>query len=449
MRRALFGALAASCLLVLPACKGDAPNPTAATTTTSKPRPVRIGVWLPPDPNANTYGGAAVRSLVYPQLFRATPAGKWEPALVEPGSDVTDKGALSARFRLRARARWSDGTPITVSDLRRTLDGRFVTAVDDATNAGTIVVHFSQALPGWRRLWSGLDSIRPPHDGLFGGPYRVGNVTPDLETVLVANPRYYGAPPRIAEVHLVLVPDGDIEARLMEKGELDVIAPPAFTDRTRRLRQIKHANVLVGDAARGGWSAALVMNPTHLSLPQRQTLLGLVNGPRYTDVILHDEATSTAARVAAPARPTTASTPPSITAPQESGAMSLLLHAMQRLGHKTGVDFDLRQAEFDRVLAAYAASAFDVLMRLEPATPELCWTCSYATVDAALAKAADAGDQSAKTALRRKLADDALVLPLWRERPVAAVRDGLDGVSVNGFSVLGPAWNVAAWQWSR
>src|SRR5689334_484786 len=122
---------------------------------------------MPPDPTANTYGGSAIRELVYPQLFKATPDGKWAASLVQPGTDETDDGATSARFRLR-RATWSDGTRITASDLRRTMDARFVKAVDDPTPAGTIVVHFTQKLPGWRRLWSGLETIAPPRDGRFG-----------------------------------------------------------------------------------------------------------------------------------------------------------------------------------------------------------------------------------------------------------------------------------------
>lgn len=448
MRRALVGALAASVLLVLPACQDDAPRPSAPTTTASR-RPVRIGVWLPPDPAANTYGGAAVRSLIYPQLFRATPAGKWEPALVEPDSDVTRSGARSARFRLRRNARWSDGTPITVSDLRRTLDGRFVSRIDEPTAARTIVVHFSQRLPGWRRLWSGLGAIAPPRDGVFGGPYRVASVTPNFETVLVANRRYYGASPRIREVHLVLVPDSEIEARLMDQGELDVIAPPAFTNRTARLRDIKDTDVITGDAARGGWTAALVANPARVALAQRQTMFALANGPRFTDVILQGEAVSTGGRVKAAAETPPTRALPAITAPLESAPANLLLHGIARSGQKAGVDFDLRKAEFDRVLEAYAASNFDLLFHLEPGSPARCWSCSYATVDATLAAAAEAGDAAAKSALRSKLAADALELLLWRERPVVAVRDGLEGVSPNGFSVAGPAWNLEQWRWAK
>jgi hypothetical protein len=409
--------------LLTAACTDNpaSPQPTTSTTTTTPARAVRVGVSLPPEPTANTYGGLVVRSLVYPQLFRATPEGKWQASLVEPGSDATRPGSLSARFRLRSGARWSDGTAITVSDLRRTLDGRVVTRIDDPTPRGTIVVHFSQPTPGWRRLWSGLEVITPSRDGLFGGPYTIDHVTPGLETVLRANRRYWGAKPAIGEVHLVLVPDGEIQARLMDKGELDVIAPFAFTDRTRRLERIDDARVVRG-GARGGWMASLVANPSRLTPAHRQTLFALANGPRFTDVLLQGEATSTGERTAAPASPVGRPTP-SITAPLESGPANLLLHGMQRAAHKAGRDFELRQAEFDIVAATYAQGEFDVLFRFEQTTPG--------------------------TTSERDFVRDFRVLPLWRERPVAAVRDGLQNVSVNGFSAAGPTWNIEMWRWAR
>jgi hypothetical protein len=403
---------------------------------------------MPPDPLANTYGGAAVRELIYPQLFRATPAGKWEASLVQPGSDRTDPGAKSAHFRLRPRAQWSDGSPITVGDLRRTMDPRFVSAVDDPTPAGVVVVHFTQQLPDWRRLWSGLETITPPRDGVFAGPYKLGAITKGLETILVANDAYVGPRPAITEVHLVLAPDSEIAARLMAKGELDVIAPMAFTGRTARLERIKGAHVVTGDMSDGGWSAAFVANPSRLNLDQRLYLFKDVNPTRFADVLLHDEVTpeEKGAHPSSDAKPPFPGTP-AFTIPQEDGPGGVLLHAMQRKAHKAGFDFDLRAAEFDLVLGSYAAGDFDVLFRLEPTTPTTCWTCRYANVDATLAKQADAGDASARTALRRKIVVENYEVPLWRERPVAAVRDGLEGVTLNGFDASSAFWDLPHWTW--
>lgn len=438
MRRALV-ALA----LLLTGCRGDGAPEPAAPPTTAAQRPVRVGVWAAPDPTHQTFGAAAVRTLVYPQLFRATPSRGFEPSLVEPGSHRTRPGARSAAFRLRAGAVWSDGTPITVEDLRRTMDPRFVAAVEDPTPAGTIVVRFTQPLPGWRRLWSGTDAIAPPAESVFGGPYRVERVTPGLETVLVANDTYAGPRPHIRELRLVLVPDPETQVRLLERGELDVIAPLAFTERRARLARLN--GVGVRTTSRGGWTVSLVANPARLAPAQRHALLALANAPRFTDVILHREATATGERVMPGGDAFTER--PAVVAPLESAAATLFLHGMQRAGHRTGRGFDVRQSEFDRVLAAYAAGDYDALVSFVPVAAQVCWTCAYAGVDAALARDADAGVAGAGTALRRTLAEQFLELPLWRERPVVAVRDGLAGVSANGFHVAGPLWDVESWRW--
>ena len=99
---------------------------------------------------------------------------------------------------------------------------------------------------------------------------------------------------------------------------------------------------------------------------------------------------------------------------------------MQRRGRRTGVTFDLRQDEFDQILAAYARSDFDVFVRVQPTVPDRCWVCEAATVDAALASQADARVPGAAARLQRSLAQSAIVVPLWREVPVVAVRNGLE-----------------------
>nr|MBA2609704.1 hypothetical protein [Actinomycetota bacterium] len=397
MKRAGLGALLALTIF-LAACtngRGNSPPKSAPSAPAAVRDTVRVGVFMAPDPTASTYGAAATRSLIYPQLFRATPAGRWTAGVVAPGSDRTAPDAQSARFRLRANARWSDGTPISAADLRRTADSRFVKAVDDATTRGTIVVHFTQALPGWRRLWSGLDTIAPPNAGVFGGPYTLAGQTPGLEAVLTRNARYYGPRPAIREVHLVFAPDPEIAARLMDRGELDVIAPLAFSVRTERLRKINDAQVLLGSASRGGWTAALVANPSRLSKDRRAAVFALVDRKRFTDVILHAEATAAGPSTASEIRGPLTGAVPSISAPVEEPHLALLLQAMQRLARDRGIALELRQTDFDQVLRSYAASDFDVLVRIQPTTPERCWVCEAASVNPSLAAAADSGDNKA------------------------------------------------------
>lgn len=450
MKRALAGALVALALLTS-ACKGDSPRPGANATSTTRPPSagvVRVGVWLPPDPANGTYGGAIVRSLIYPQLFLATPKGAFEPSLVAKGSDKTGPGATSATLRLRAGAQWSDGSAITVEDLKRSVDTRFVRSIDGPAADGTITLQFTQKLPTWRRLWSGLEVITPATAGVYGGPFVVAGTTPNLETVLHPNPTFFGEKPKITELRLVLVPDPEIAARLMARGELDVIAPPAFSARTDRLRAIKGATVLTDNTPGSGWTVALIANPAKLAPDARAAILSLADAKRFAGVLLRGEAEADRAPApGAPSTPPTTTFRPSLSAPNESPPAGLLLHAMQRKGRDGGVGFDLRQANFDDILGAYASSDFDVLYRLQPPSAATCWVCEAGSVDPALAAAADAGDARAATALTARLRNEGLVRPLWRERSVAAVRNGLAGVSVNGFSAAGPLWNAANWHW--
>ncbi|MDP1794219.1 MAG: hypothetical protein Q8K63_08795, partial [Acidimicrobiales bacterium] len=229
---------------------------------------------------------------------------------------------------------------------------------------------------------------------------------------------------------------------------LDVIAPPAFTDRTARLERIDDAKVTRGDRTKGGVMVSLVANPAALPLPQRQALFSLTDRKRFVDVILHDEAVLDGPS-GSTASPTPTSAVPSLSAPVESSPVSLFVHAMQRKGRKVGVTFDLRQGEFDQILTAFANSDFDVVMNMQPSTLDRCWICEAATVNAQLASDADARKGDAAARLERQLATEALVLPLWREIPVIAVTNKLKGVTPNGFSGAGPAWNLGEWEWDR
>src|SRR5581483_2017093 len=100
------------------------------------------------------------------------------------------------------------------ADLDRTADHRFVATVRAGPD-GTITVQFHQAIPGWRRLWSGIDSIGAPRPNVWGGPFVLASMTPGLETVLRPNPHWTGGGPFLDELHLVVVPDADMQRRLL------------------------------------------------------------------------------------------------------------------------------------------------------------------------------------------------------------------------------------------
>lgn len=416
-----------------------------------------MGVWGAPDVGAPTIGGAAVRGLVLPQLFVAAPDGTWRPSLVEPGSDRTARDGASASFRLRRGAAWSDGRPITADDLRRNPDGRFVAGVDGPDPEGTITVRFTQALPGWRRLWSGGEAIAAPGPGVWGGPFVVAGSNPGLETVLARNPRWSGVVakgPFLDEVRLVLVPDAVTAIQLLEKGQLDVVMPPAFTVRTQELRAIAGTSVDVAD--RGGWWMGMFLS-NRLPEGKRQALAGTIERNRFVGVLLQGEATVLNGFIRPEDAAWAGARYPDAGALRGDAAVDLvsqieepmtpaLQRVMQQEVRASSGTLELRNAEADRVEPWLAAGTYDAALVMTVDGPDVCWVCRWASVDEGLARAADAGDRQAAAQLEVKLRDQARVVPLWRPRTVVAWRNGLSGVRANGYA-LNAAWN--AWEWWR
>lgn len=436
-------------------------RPGVTTTIPDLDRPrggsARVGMWGAPDPGAPTIAGAAVRALVLPQLFVALPDGTWRPSMVEPGSDRTGADGMSASFRFRKGAAWSDGSPIGVADLRRNPDGRFVKSIDDPRPDGTITVRFTQGLPGWRRLWSGADAIAAPKAGVWGGPFVVTGVNPALEVVLGRNPRWSGVVakgPFLDELRLVLVPDAITAAQLLEKGQLDAIMPPAFTVRTRELRATAGVKVEVAD--RGGWWVGLFLS-SRLSEGRRRALAGTVNRDRFVSVLLREEATVLNGFLGPEDGAWAGVKYPDPAALRGGDAVDLvgqieepmtgaIERVIQRRAQTVSGVVDLRNAEAERVEPWLAKGEYDALIGMTVDDPEPCWLCRWQSVDEGLARRADAGDRAAAAELQVKLRDQAHVLPLWRPRTVVAWREGLNGLRANGYARVA-AWN--AWEWWR
>ena len=416
---------------------------------------MKVGVWAAPDPAAPTLGGAAVRALVLPQLFVAAPDGTWLPSLVQPGSDVSAPDNRSARFQLRPGARWSNGDLITAADLQRSADHRFVADVvgPGPDGAGIITVYFTEPLPAWRRLWSGVDSVSAPGPGVWGGPFVVAGSTPGQATVLHRNDAWWGAPaPYLDEIRLTLVPDPITARQLLARGDLDIVMPPAANVRTTQLDAVP--GVTVDGTNRGGWWVGLFMPTNKLNRTERQALAYSFDRKRFVSVLLAGEALPLNG-FAGPEDAVFASdlkaTPPwkagstvTVVGENEEPTTSLIERVIQQRATEGKATVELRNADAGLVERWLADGTYDAFVAMAFDSPDPCFTCRWADVDPALAQAADAGDRQAAVALETKVRDDALVLPLWRMRTVVAYRTGLHGVRVNGYG-LDAAWN--AWEW--
>ncbi|KUH98086.1 ABC transporter family substrate-binding protein [Mycobacterium sp. IS-3022] len=245
--------LAAACTVSPP----PAPQSTDTTETTAPP-PVKATQiimaidWIGPGFNPHLLSdqspvNAAISALVLPSSFRPipdpkTPTGsRWEmdPTLLESAA-VTSEDPFTVTYKIRPEASWTDNAPIGADDywyLWQQMVSQpgvvdpagydLITGVQSVEGGKTAVVTFSQPYPAWRELFN---DILPAHivkdvPGGFaaglartlpvtGGQFRVENIDPQRDEILLArNDRYWGPP---AKPDLVLLRRGGDSAALAD-----------------------------------------------------------------------------------------------------------------------------------------------------------------------------------------------------------------------------------------
>ncbi len=234
-------AVAGALVLVVSACTVSpppAPQSTDTTETTAPPPPKATQIIMAIDtigPGFNSHllsdqspVNAAISSLVLPSSFRpvpdpASPTGsRWvlDPTLLL-SADVTNDNPFTVTYKIRPEAQWTDNAPIAADDywyLWRQMVSNpgvvdpagydLITGVQSIEGGKTAVVTFSQPYPAWRELFN---DILPAHivkdvpggfaSGLAralpvtGGQFRVENIDPQREEILLArNDRYWAEP---------------------------------------------------------------------------------------------------------------------------------------------------------------------------------------------------------------------------------------------------------------
>ena len=405
---------------------------------------VTVGVWGEPDPTADTLVGEMVRSLIQPQLFVAMPDGSWQASLVEPGSDLDGDEFRTATFRLREGAVWSDGSKIQGGHLWESADRRFVEEINVADD-GLYTVTFNQPLPNWRRLWSGADVVKPPEDGLFGGPWIVASSDPEIETVLVPNELWWGDQPHLDELRLVVVPDQGVLFDLFEDGVLEVVAPNAVTGRVVVLEELAPGRVAT--AFGGGWWVGLQIDPGQVDGPDRRALMASLDPEFFVGALLKGEAVVVPSLggtvvVYQETDPATVGELITITSPDDIS----MIGAVQRAALLTvrsagGVVPELRDGTSDLAegwIRSGESQAHIALHYDGPGGP--CWTCRFAHVDEEASRIADGGGQP----MDELLAAEGIVRVVWRPIQAVAWAPDVHGVVANGWA-MSPTWNAHEW----
>jgi ABC-type transport system substrate-binding protein len=242
---------------------------------------------------------AAIGALVLPSAFRpvpdpATPTGsRWEmdPTLLV-SADVTNENPFTVTYKIRPEAQWTDNAPIAADDfwyLWRQMVSQpgvvdpagydLITGVQSIDGGKQAVVTFSRPYPAWRELFS---NILPAHivkdvPGGFpaglasalpvtGGQFRVENVDPQRDEILLArNDRYWGPP---AKPDLIL---------FRRAG-----APAALADSVRN-GDTQVAQVHGGSAAFAQLSAIPDVRTARIMTPRVMQLTLRANEPKLAD----------------------------------------------------------------------------------------------------------------------------------------------------------------------
>ncbi|WP_420714665.1 ABC transporter substrate-binding protein [Mycobacterium sp. Aquia_213] len=175
---------------------------------------------------------AAISALVLPSAFRPvpdpnTPTGsRWEldPTLLV-SAEVTNQNPFTVTYKIRPEAQWTDNAPIGADDFwylwhqMVTQPGvvdpagyDLITGVQSLEGGKQAVVTFGQSYPAWKELFNDLLPAHIVKDvpggfaaGLVrsltvtGGQFRVENIDPQRDEILIArNDRYWGPPAKPA-----------------------------------------------------------------------------------------------------------------------------------------------------------------------------------------------------------------------------------------------------------
>jgi peptide/nickel transport system substrate-binding protein len=244
--------------------------------------------------------------MVVPSPFVVLPSGATrhnrdllisEPTLVSSRPQVVV-------YRIRAKARWNDGMPISAADYIlhwRTHTARGcprcspgevagysqIASVVGSDNGKTVTVTFASEYPRWRALFCHLlpahqatqrfpvparvpggGPLAPPPPWVAdfsGGPYRVTAVRED-QVELAANPRWYGGwAPTLDRVIFRLFRDQASATVAAARGELDGLRVPVVAGTPARIQRLTGMG-FTSQVSTGGQPTVLAISPRYVNI---------------------------------------------------------------------------------------------------------------------------------------------------------------------------------------
>lgn len=258
-----------------------------------------------------------VRPLM-PGLYRLGPKGARVPWLLASEPAAADVGGtpFSVRLRLRADAVWSDGRPITASDLRFTwravMASPGIATKDGYDRLSDVVVEsaavarlvFKAPYARWRDLFSAGLGVLPSHVlartdiskalgrswPVSGGPFVLKAWTPGLEMLFERNPRAWGTEPLLDRIRVQFVPDPVTALQLYARGRVDVIGPYFAAELRRRATAARSGSTVSSD--RGATWVGLFLNvrtPAISDARVRRALTRGINRPAIVEGLVREQ----------------------------------------------------------------------------------------------------------------------------------------------------------------
>ena len=231
---------------------------------------LRVGIKLSPtsmDPHFRLSGEQGLLRALHARLVGMSPAGKPEPGIAESWSAIGDGRIWE--FKLRADARFSDGSPVTAEDVAYSLDRvpriegspgayqifvRAITRVE-VKDARTLHLHTASPYPFMvedmteiavisRSLGSELRTadFNSGKVGVFSGPYALEDSRFGEAVTMRRNPHWSGARPEFERVQFRVMPTDSSRVAALLAGDVQAIDEVPVQD-IARLRRHEAMNV--------------------------------------------------------------------------------------------------------------------------------------------------------------------------------------------------------------
>lgn len=193
--------------------------------------------------------------IALPGAYRVRPDFTFEPYMIDGEAKTTTK-PFTVTYKIKQKATWSDGKPVTADDFIYTWRFHLDKKVDVAGRSGydsiargqklsakTVKFTYKKPYAGWKTLFGTIypqhvlqgtdlnevwnNNYNDPKTGksIGSGPFIIGSYVKGQSITMVRNPRYWGKRPALDRIVFRFVTNTDSEVQAIRGGEVDAIYP--------------------------------------------------------------------------------------------------------------------------------------------------------------------------------------------------------------------------------